>query len=119
MLLSVLSYTARLESTTKSPILTHYQESSRGIPLIRSMGLYTDFMSAFYTKSRENCNAYFTYWTANQWVTCCLEIMGAAIVATVSLLGVYMHHNVSLGRGAGVTAVAVVLRSLKLRLQFR
>ena len=34
-------------------------------------------------------SAYFHYWTANQWVTACLEVMGAFVVLAVALLGVY------------------------------
>ena len=39
-------------------------------------------------------SAYFHYWTANQWVTACLEVMGAFVVLAVALLGVYAHHEV-------------------------
>jgi hypothetical protein len=54
-------------------------------------------------------SAYFHYWTANQWVTACLEVMGAFIVLAVAMLGVYAHHEVCvlctvrLGYGAGVS----------------
>lgn len=45
----------RLESTTKSPVMTHYNESCKGIPLIRSMGMYREFMQRMYDTNKENC----------------------------------------------------------------
>ena len=44
-----------LESTTKSPIMTHYNESCKGIPLIRSMGMYKQFMQRMYDTYQSNC----------------------------------------------------------------
>jgi hypothetical protein len=35
--------------------MNHYNESCKGIPVIRSMGLYKDFMQRMYDTSQQNC----------------------------------------------------------------
>jgi hypothetical protein len=84
-----------LVSVCRSPILTHYQESCKGVPSIRALQLQAVCTQRFYSLFQQNMRAYFAYWAVNQWVTCCMELMGSSIVLLVALLGVFEHGRVS------------------------
>jgi hypothetical protein len=55
-------------------------------------------------------SAYFHYWCANQWVTACLEVMGAFVVLAVAGLGVYQHHEHSSSSGVVGLGIAYALQ---------
>lgn len=63
----------RLDCATRSPVLSIFAESSRGLQVLRAFGASQRTASRFQSAVRLNARAYFASWCANQWVTCVLE----------------------------------------------
>lgn len=89
--------TRRLESVARSPIYAHLQESLAGRPVIRSMGAEAEFFAQHLRLSEDFVRCCWARWSANQWVTVWVELLGSLFTLCACLLSVYAAKFLHLG----------------------
>jgi ATP-binding cassette subfamily C (CFTR/MRP) protein 1 len=93
----------RLESTTRSPIYSHFQESIQGASSIRAYHCTENFLVESQNRVDYNMLSYYPSIVANRWLAVRLELVGNLIVLLSALLAVLTRGS------AGVTAGLVGL----------
>nr|XP_018907669.1 PREDICTED: ATP-binding cassette sub-family C member Sur [Bemisia tabaci] len=76
----------RLESITRSPIISHLVETVRGVDTIRAYGQENYFIAAFFHKLNIYTNAFIIHNAANRWLGLVLDYLGAVIVFTAMIM---------------------------------
>lgn len=89
----------RLDSTTRSPIYAHFQESLGGITTIRAYRQQDRFALENEWRVDANLRAYFPSINANRWLAVRLEFIGSCIILSAAGFAV-----ISTGSGTGPTA---------------
>jgi ABC-type multidrug transport system fused ATPase/permease subunit len=91
----------RLQSTAKSPILSHYAETLRGVATIRAFGprASTAFVRRHLEVSAVHLRAWLAYWAANEYISCWLEVVGCLVILVAAVLAVYEHGRGNLATG--------------------
>lgn len=87
----------RLESTTRSPIFSHFSETVTGVSTIRAYGKQKDFIAMSEEKVDENQIPSYLVQISNRWVAVRLEIVGIAIVLATSLFAVLARATANAG----------------------
>jgi len=87
----------RLDSVSKSPIFSHFDETLNGVATIRAFKRSDDFISENEGRLDTNQRAYFISTTANRWLGIRLELLGAVVVGLASLFCVIERENIDAG----------------------
>ncbi|XP_047426931.1 multidrug resistance-associated protein 1 [Mugil cephalus] len=87
----------RLESVSRSPIYTHFNETLLGTSVIRAFGEQDRFISESDQRVDHNQKAYFPSIVANRWLAIRLEFVGNCIVTFSALFAVIARKNLSPG----------------------
>ncbi|EYC24800.1 hypothetical protein Y032_0013g2114 [Ancylostoma ceylanicum] len=95
----------RLESASRSPIYSHFQESIQGASSIRAYKLVDDFVRESERRVDENLAAYYPSIVANRWLAVRLELVGNLIVMFSALFAVLFRD--SPGLTAGLVGLSV------------
>ncbi|CAL8264121.1 unnamed protein product [Lota lota] len=87
----------RLESVSRSPVYTHFNETLLGTSVIRAFGEQERFI--FESDRRVDCNqkAYYPSIVANRWLAVRLEFVGNCIVSFAALFAVMARESLSPG----------------------
>ena len=88
----------RLDSTSRSPIYAHFQETLGGISTIRAYKQEFRFIEINEDRLDFNQRAYYPSVSSNRWLAVRLEFIGALIVfgsALFGVLSVYLKSNIS------------------------
>lgn len=96
----------RLDSTTRSPVFAHFQESLGGITTIRAYSQQKQFSLENEKRLDANMRAYFPSISANRWLGVRLEFIGSIIIFSAARLAI---ASVSMGSGlpAGMVGLAI------------
>ncbi|KAI9805220.1 MAG: hypothetical protein M1825_001056 [Sarcosagium campestre] len=96
----------RLDSTTKSPIYAHFQESLGGMSTIRAYRQQKRFQLENEWRVDANLRAYFPSINANRWLAVRLEFLGSLIILAAAIFAII---NVASGSGlsAGMVGLAM------------
>ena len=88
----------RMQSVAKSPVLAHFSETLRGLPVIRAFGpaAATAFVGRHITLARQYARAWLSYSAANEFISTWLEAVGSLIVLSAVMLAVYGNTKGSL-----------------------
>lgn len=70
----------RLDSTSRSPVFSHFHETLNGITTIRAYGQQERFCSETHSYLDANMRAYFPSITANRWLGVRVEFIGSVIL---------------------------------------
>ncbi|BFZ59390.1 ATP-binding cassette glutathione S-conjugate transporter ycf1 [Saitoella coloradoensis] len=95
----------RLDSTTRSPIYAHFQESLGGISTIRAYNQQTRFEFENSFRIDMNQRAYFPSISANRWLAVRLEFIGSIIILSAATLSVVTL--ITSGISAGLVGLAM------------
>uniref|UniRef100_A0A8D2LSH2 Multidrug resistance-associated protein 1 n=1 Tax=Varanus komodoensis TaxID=61221 RepID=A0A8D2LSH2_VARKO len=87
----------RLESVTRSPVYSHFNETLLGVSVIRAFQEQKRFIRQSDLKVDENQKAYFPSIVANRWLAVRLEYVGNCIVLFAALFAVIARHSLSPG----------------------
>ncbi|KAG8145847.1 hypothetical protein E2320_012309 [Naja naja] len=87
----------RLESVSRSPVYSHFNETLLGVSVIRAFGEQKRFISQSDVKVDENQKAYYPSIVANRWLAVRLESVGNCIVLFAALFAVIARHSLSPG----------------------
>ncbi|CAG2102735.1 unnamed protein product [Medioppia subpectinata] len=87
----------RIESTTRSPIYSHFSETVSGSTSIRAYGVSHQFIQECNRRVDKNHMCYYPSFTASQWLAIRLELLGNCIVFLMSIFVVYYRFELSPG----------------------
>jgi ATP-binding cassette subfamily C (CFTR/MRP) protein 1 len=79
----------RLQSLSRSPIMSHFSEAMKGHAVVRAFGAKERFLARSVKLLDENMQGAWYNWAATQWVTVWLELTGTLIVLGSSVLAVW------------------------------
>lgn len=96
----------RLDSTTRSPVFAHFQETLEGITTIRAYGQQERFCMETHSHLDANMRAYFPSIMANRWLGVRVEFIGSIIIFSAASFAI---ANVSMGSGLspGMAGLAI------------
>uniref|UniRef100_A0A3Q0SJL6 Multidrug resistance-associated protein 1 n=1 Tax=Amphilophus citrinellus TaxID=61819 RepID=A0A3Q0SJL6_AMPCI len=87
----------RLESVSRSPIYTHFNETLLGTSVIRAFGEQERFIHESDQRVDHNQRAYYPSIVANRWLAIRLEFVGNCIVSFAALFAVISRESLSPG----------------------
>ncbi|XP_054880485.1 multidrug resistance-associated protein 1 isoform X2 [Poeciliopsis prolifica] len=87
----------RLESVSRSPIYTHFNETLLGTSVIRAFGEQERFIHESDQRVDHNQKAYYPSIVANRWLAIRLEFVGSCIVSFAALFAVIARDSLSPG----------------------
>ncbi|CAK6969621.1 multidrug resistance-associated protein 1 [Scomber scombrus] len=87
----------RLESVSRSPIYTHFNETLLGTSVIRAFGEQARFIRESDQRVDHNQKAYYPGIVANRWLAVRLEFVGSCIVSCAALFAVIARASLSPG----------------------
>ncbi|KAF6122854.1 ATP binding cassette subfamily C member 1 [Phyllostomus discolor] len=87
----------RLESVSRSPVYSHFNETLLGVSVIRAFAEQERFIHQSDLKVDENQKAYYPSIVANRWLAVRLECVGNCIVLFATLFAVISRHSLSAG----------------------
>ncbi|XP_039741515.1 multidrug resistance-associated protein 1 [Pteropus medius] len=87
----------RLESVSRSPVYSHFNETLLGVSVIRAFADQERFIRQSDLKVDENQKAYYPSIVANRWLAVRLEYVGNCIVLFAALFAVISRHSLSAG----------------------
>nr|KAF6488608.1 ATP binding cassette subfamily C member 1 [Molossus molossus] len=87
----------RLESVSRSPVYSHFNETLLGVSVIRAFAEQERFIRQSDLKVDENQKAYYPSIVANRWLAVRLECVGNCIVLFAALFAVISRHSLSAG----------------------
>ncbi|XP_055507850.1 multidrug resistance-associated protein 1 [Leucoraja erinacea] len=87
----------RLESASRSPIFSNFNETLLGVSVIRAFGKEDRFIDRNDSRVDENQKAYYPSVVANRWLAVRLELVGNFIVFFAALFAVVSRSDVSPG----------------------
>ncbi|KAL6103555.1 abcc1 [Pungitius sinensis] len=87
----------RLESVSRSPIYTHFNETLLGTSVIRAFGEQKRFICESDQRVDLNQKAYYPGIVANRWLAVRLEFVGNCIVSFAALFAVIARESLSPG----------------------
>ncbi|XP_075686275.1 multidrug resistance-associated protein 1-like isoform X2 [Rhinoderma darwinii] len=87
----------RLESVSRSPVYSHFNETLLGASVIRAFGEQKQFIQLSDFRVDENQRAYYPSIVSNRWLAIRLEFVGNCIVLFASLFAVVSRYTLSSG----------------------
>ncbi|XP_068605615.1 multidrug resistance-associated protein 1 [Brachionichthys hirsutus] len=93
----------RLESGSRSPIYTHFNETVLGTSVIRAFGEQERFIRESDQRVDHNQKAYYPSVIANRWLAVRLELVGNIIVTFAALCAVIARESLS----PGITGLSI------------
>ncbi|KAJ1877065.1 hypothetical protein LPJ57_004145, partial [Coemansia sp. RSA 486] len=96
----------RLDSTTRSPIFAHFQESIGGVSTIRAYSQQSRFVAENEDRLEQNIRAYYTYLSLNRWLALRLETLGNVVMLGTTMLAVFTLQYFGYG-DAGLVGLSV------------
>ncbi|XP_043087211.1 multidrug resistance-associated protein 1 isoform X2 [Puntigrus tetrazona] len=103
----------RLESVSRSPVYTHFNETLLGTSVIRAFGEQQRFIRESDGRVDHNQKAYFPSIVANRWLAVRLEFVGNCIVTFAALFAVMARDSLSPGiMGLSISYALQVTTSL-------
>ncbi|XP_056143847.1 multidrug resistance-associated protein 1 isoform X2 [Lampris incognitus] len=87
----------RLESVSRSPVYSHFNETLLGTSIIRAFGEQERFIRESDKRVDHNQKAYYPSIVANRWLAVRLEFVGNCIVSFAALFAVMARENLSPG----------------------
>ena len=87
----------RLDSASKSPIFSHFNETLTGVSTIRAYRAQGRFTKMMEHHVDENLKFYYPNNIANRWLALRLELLGNLITVFASLFAVLARSSISAG----------------------
>ncbi|KAK0420356.1 hypothetical protein QR680_014630 [Steinernema hermaphroditum] len=95
----------RLESVTRSPIFSHFQESLQGVSSIRAYRCEERFLQESNKRTDTSKSMFYFSMIVNQWLVIRLEFMGALLTLLAALVAVFFRGTP--GISAGIIGLAI------------
>ncbi|RWS13178.1 multidrug resistance-associated protein 1-like protein, partial [Dinothrombium tinctorium] len=99
----------RIESTTRSPVYSHFSETVTGSTSIRAYGAANQFIDECQNRIDTNHSSYFASIAANRWLETRLQFLGFIIVFLASLFAVIFRDTITPGlAGLSISAALTI-----------
>ncbi|XP_054708720.1 multidrug resistance-associated protein 1-like [Uloborus diversus] len=85
----------RLESTSKSPIYSHFKETIQGISSIYSYKVVQDFIETFERKTNASVTCYYHWILTSEWLCIRMGFFAVIIILTSAILCVQNRFNLN------------------------
>ncbi|CAG2210271.1 ABCC5 [Mytilus edulis] len=85
----------RLDSVTKSPMISHVQASVQGISTIHAYGKSNEFVDKFHNLIDTNTVPYFLFVSSNRWLAIRLDIISACVIFVTGLLVIVNYESMT------------------------
>ncbi|KAK2461323.1 hypothetical protein APHAL10511_006850 [Amanita phalloides] len=92
----------RMESNTRSPIFSHFNELLEGIVTVRAFSAERRFLDNLHTKIDTTTKMWYMFWMTNRWLLLNFDVLGALSVLITTLFSVATLTN-----GAGLAGVCI------------
>uniref|UniRef100_A0A8C3D3J2 Multidrug resistance-associated protein 1 n=1 Tax=Cairina moschata TaxID=8855 RepID=A0A8C3D3J2_CAIMO len=109
----------RLESVSRSPVYSHFNETLLGVSVIRAFEEQKRFIKQNDMKVDENQKAYYPSIVANRWLAVRLEYVGNCIVLFAALFAVIARNKLSpglVGLSVSYSLQVILLLNKKIRM---
>ncbi|KDO21516.1 hypothetical protein SPRG_12480 [Saprolegnia parasitica CBS 223.65] len=97
----------RLESISKSPVLSLFGETLEGLSTIRAAAAETAFAATFDARVNRNVQALWLNFSVNCWLSLRLEVAGTVVASFAGLCAVWVHAQGSSALFAGLAGVSL------------
>ena len=87
----------RMQSASKSPIITHFIETQNGISTIRAYNSQKQFVKMMQKLIDENLMFSYTNNASNRWLALRLELIGSLITISAALFAIISRDTLSAG----------------------
>ncbi|EAS02140.2 ABC transporter C family protein (macronuclear) [Tetrahymena thermophila SB210] len=78
----------KIEASTRGPVISHFQETTNGIFIIRAFKKQEDFMNKMLSKQRDYIVSFVNQNQCNRWVSVVTDLMGLFIVSVCAYFSV-------------------------------
>lgn len=103
----------RIESTTRSPIYSHFTETILGTSSIKAFGVSHEFILESNHRVDVNNASFYTGFVSSRWLAIRLELLGFIVVLTASMVAVLSRGTITPGiAGLSVTYSLTVTQVL-------
>ena len=92
----------RLESTSRSPIFSHFAETLSGVETIRSYSVDHQFIKRFHSYVNENLSFFYPDTDANRWLAFRLDFIGNLFALLATIFCVIARNHIS-GGAVGIS----------------
>ena len=92
----------RLESVTKSPLISTFSEACQSAALVRAFDAQQCCAQRVYRRCDDANRSIFYLWTTNQWLRVQMSLIGALVIGAVVFVLVREASHISAG-DAGIT----------------
>ena len=106
----------RLDSSSKSPVFSHFNETLTGLPYIRGYQIQKVMLMEHHSYLNKNVSARYNWDATNRWLGIRLDIIGALIVAGAAYCLLLIESNPTNGGSAGLMVIIQFSFSLLLPL---
>lgn len=105
----------RIESTSRSPVYSHFQETVSGAQSIRAYNCSRRFLNECCARVDTNHSSYFPSLAALRWLTVRLEFLGYTIVFLSAMFAVLSRQTLSAGlAGVSISSALTITATLNM-----
>ena len=104
----------RLESVSRSPVLSLFEETINGLDSIRGYGVTNKFIEQMCTFMNINTSSYFFYYLSGRWLSVRLDALSCLVVYCAALAIVAFKGTISIV-AAGLALVYAMMMTAKLQ----
>ncbi|KAJ1896492.1 hypothetical protein LPJ66_003952 [Kickxella alabastrina] len=97
----------RLDSTTRSPVISHFQDSVGGISTIRAYSQQSRFIAENNNRLETNMRSLYTYFAINRWLFIRLEILCNVVILGTTTLAIVLLQYYGYG-DAGLVGLSIM-----------
>ncbi|KZT22415.1 P-loop containing nucleoside triphosphate hydrolase protein [Neolentinus lepideus HHB14362 ss-1] len=91
----------RIESNSRSPIFSGFQELLEGVVVVRAFSVEKKLLQEFFEKIDLNSNMSYMFWMTNRWLSFNFDLLGASAVFATTLLSLTQYVS------AGVAGLCI------------
>ncbi|XP_033760188.1 LOW QUALITY PROTEIN: multidrug resistance-associated protein 5-like [Pecten maximus] len=102
----------RLDSTTRSPLLSHVTASIQGISTIHAFGKSQEFLNRFHQLMDTNTLPFFLFYSSNRWLAVRLDLLSAIVIGITGLLVILTYESMTPALAGMAMAFAIQLTGL-------
>ena len=106
----------RIDSTSRSPIYTHFSETVNGIASIRAFGASKQLIDESNKRVDDNHKCFYASFTAERWLTLRLEFIGYCVVLISAIFAVTNRQTLSPGIAGLAISYSMQITSVLARL---
>ncbi|KAK3096260.1 hypothetical protein FSP39_025059 [Pinctada imbricata] len=102
----------RLDSSTRSPMISHMQMSVQGMSIIHAFNRTTEFRDKFHHLVNRNSVPFFLFYSSNRWLAVRLDFLSIVVIAITGVLVIIPSSGIDTTMAGMALAFAIQLTGL-------